>query len=265
MVEQEVESRNKPIDFYGLVIDQNSNAVSGVKIKSGVRHWKNAGPEFGYVGATTIPLETTTGADGRFELTGASGDVFGIGITKDGYILSPKSPRGFAAGASSYENPVVFKMWKNGEAQNLISHDLSRVGIPVDGSEVQFDLVNGAKVQSGGQLIMRIKRDPQVLPPGHFRYDWSAELEIPNGGIIASDDDFAYQAPESGYHENYIVEMPKDAQNWATTLNQQFYIRLPNGNYGSLTVNLLTFHSPPPVVLTLGITVNPSGSRNLQP
>ena len=58
-------------------------------------------------------------------------------------------------------------MWKLGESQKLISHSLSRIGIPVDGQAVQFDLFNGIKVLSGGQLIMRFERKPQVLPPGN--------------------------------------------------------------------------------------------------
>ena len=97
-------------------------------------------------------------------------------------------------------------------------------------------------------------------------YDWSLELEIPNGGLVTNEDEFMYQAPESGYQETYKVEMSEGAVNWTASLDQQFYIQLENGKYfGNLTVHLLTFHSPPPVVLTLGITINPNGSRNLQP
>jgi hypothetical protein len=269
MVEKEIEMRNVPIDLYGEVIDQNSNPVPEVSIKAGVRHWTKMDPaavEFG-LGYKEIHLESTTGADGRFEISGATGDAYGILLNKDGYILSPKTPRGFGGGTiGSFESPVIFKMWKKGAGQHLVSHDLRRVGIPVDGSEVQFDLLNGTKVQSGGQFIVRVKRDPQILPPAHTGYNWSAEFEIPNGGLVTNDDEFMYSAPTSGYQEMCKIEMFKGEPGWTSSLNQTFYIELENGAYyGTLTVNLLTFHSPPPIILNLEISINPSGSRNLQP
>ena len=55
-----VESKNVPVDFFGLVIDQDSNPIPGVTIKSGVRHWTMPDPNAEVVGADEIPLEATT-------------------------------------------------------------------------------------------------------------------------------------------------------------------------------------------------------------
>lgn len=38
-IRQYMESQNKPIEFYGRIIDQNGDPVSGAKVKIGVRHW----------------------------------------------------------------------------------------------------------------------------------------------------------------------------------------------------------------------------------
>jgi len=263
---QYVEEQNKPIEFYGQIIDQNSNPVPDVKVKIGIRHWTMPNPAILQTGSKEIHLEQTSDVNGRFEFHGETGDGFGVGITKDGYLLPPNARYGFGPQAGTFATPVIFKMWKIGESQQLISHSLSRIGIPVDGQPVQFDLFNGIKVSSGGQLIVRFERNPQSLPPGDAGYDWNASFEIPNGGLAANNDEFMYQAPEGGYQETYKVEMAKSATNWTATLDQQFYIKLDNGKfYGNLTVHLPTFHDTPPIGLTLGITINPNGSRNLQP
>src|SRR5208283_2502158 len=41
---QEIESANAPIEFYGKVIDQDSNALAGAKIDIGIRHWTMPDP-----------------------------------------------------------------------------------------------------------------------------------------------------------------------------------------------------------------------------
>ena len=260
-----VAEHNVPINCYGQILDQFSNAVPGASVKIGIRHLTIPDPLIPQVGSKQVYLESVSDAEGRFEFHGETGDGFGIGITKEGYILSPNAPTGFGPDAGTSDNPVIFTMWKKGNSQHLITHYLSRISTPIDGRVIQFDLLNGTEVSSDGQLIVRVNRDPQVLPPGNDGYDWSAELDIPNGGLLATNDGFMFRAPKSGYSEVYKVDMPKGSTNWTTTLDQQFYIHLPNGDYGSLAVHLPTFHSPPPIVLTLGITVNPNGSGDLQP
>jgi hypothetical protein len=265
--EQDIASKNVHINFFGQCVDQNNEPIPGVKIAMSVRHWEfspTIGPHAHYPGK-----ELSTGPDGRFDWSDSSetGDILSLDkMEKDGYILSPKAPRHFAAGTGSRQNPTIFKLWKKGEKQSLLSHDLKRVGVPVDGSEVQFDLLKGTKVESGGQFIMRVKRDPQILSSDNTGYNWSAEFEISNGGLVPSTNDFTYSAPASGYQETYKIEMLNDKPGRRSTFNQTFYVEFENGKYyGTLTVNLLTFHSPPPIILNLEIVINPNGSRNLQP
>jgi hypothetical protein len=264
---QYMESQNKPIEFYGQVVDQDENPISDAEIKVKVRHWDVKFPAPFGDEVRMIPVEMATDLGGRFEIHDVTGDVFDVeSIRKDGYTLSPKTPNGFGPSTGSFQNPVIIKMWKLGESQQLISHRLTRIGILVDGQPVQFELFGGKKVSSGGQLIMRLKREPQILPPGNARYDWNLELEIPRGGLAVNNDEFMYQAPEDGYHETFQFDMPKDAENWTTALDQQFYIQLENEKYfGSLFVHLSTIHNTPPLGINLDIVINPNGSRNLQP
>jgi len=271
-IRQYMESQNIPIEFYGQVIDQNSNPVSGVIVKGVVLHIKVIVPAPWGDEDQNIPINEKTDLEGRLEARDVSGRAFDIeSIQKDGYRLSPKTQMDYAYSgvANPYhpdpQNPLIIRMWKLAEPQQLVSHHLSRIGIPVDGQPVQFDLFNGKKVPSGGQLIVRLKRDPQIIAP-RSRYDWSLQLEIPNGGLATNNDEFMYQAPESGYQETFKFDMPKDADNWTTAINQQFYIQLENGkSFGSLVVRMNTIHDTPPLGINLDIIINPSGSRSLQP
>jgi len=264
--------KNAPIDFYGKVIDQEYYAVPDVHIVMHVRQW--------HLDATSDPwgnqfqkFNLTTDSNGTFALKNSTGDSLTIeSAYKDGYRLSSKTQKGYGYGDVSNphhpdpQNPVILKMWKLGEPQQLISHHLTRIGIPVDGQPVQFELFNGKKVSSGGQLTVRLRRDPQILTQGNTRYDWSLELEIPHGGLAVNNDEFMYQAFEHDYHDVFKFAMPKDVENWTPVLNQQFYIQLENGKYfGSLVVHLSTIHNTPPLGLNLDIVINPNGSRNLQP
>ncbi len=256
-----------PIDFYGRVIDQDSNGVVGALVKASVRHWALTDTKAPPPDEGQYHFQRVTGGDGRFQIDGETGDAIYVeGVEKAGYELSPSTYRNYGPSSGSLELPVIFKMWKRSEGQTLISHYIARTAIPVDGQPVQFDLFDGKKVASGGQLIVRVERNPQILPAGYNAYDWRAVIEIPTGGLVASSDEFMYQAPDTGYQRAYTVEMPSSATNWANTLAQRFYIECEGGKYyGNLGVEMPTFHSPPPIVLNLSIALNPNGSRNLQP
>ena len=258
---------NVPIDFFGRVVDQDSNGVSGAVVKVSVRHWEVVEPGSQPPNLGPYSFQRITRTDGRFEINSMTGDAIDIeSISKDGYESSLRTLRTYGPSEGNSDNPEVFRMWRRGEPQKLISHYINRIAIPVDGQPIQFDLFDGKKVASGGQLVVRVNRSPQTLPAGHVGYDWSATLEIPAGGLVASTDEFMYQAPESGYQRTYKVEMPMGATNWMSTLHRQFYIEGAGGKYyGNLGVDMPTFHSPPPIVLSLSVTLNPDGSRNLQP
>jgi hypothetical protein len=255
-------------DFYGKLIDQYGQPIAGVDATAQIVRAFECKPEERKMFhiPTNDVYKTQSDASGLFHFVGLRGWKLDITVGKKGYILSSKNPHGFGGSGLSLDQPVIFKMWKPGEPQQLVSHGLSRIGIPVDGQPVQFDLFNGKKVASGGQLIVRLKRDPQILPPRNPRYDWSLELEIPNGGLVANSDEFMYQASENGYQESYKFDMPKDTTNWTTALNQQFYIQLENRkHFGSLVVRLSTIHDTPPLGLNLDIVINSNDSRSLQP
>jgi hypothetical protein len=95
-----IESNNKPIVFFGQVIDQDSNALPGVEINASVEQLTMPEPSFQEpIGSKYISIVRVTDASGRFEISGLRGDGFGIGLTKNGYKPSHKCLRSITAAA----------------------------------------------------------------------------------------------------------------------------------------------------------------------
>ena len=264
MIEQDITGKNKPIDFYGLVVDQNSNPIPGVKIKSGVRHWKMVSPEFGYVGSTTIKLEATTGMDGRFELTGASGDGFGVLLSKDGYEAESEKNGFGAEGNYSYANPVIFKMWSTNIHEALITGNKSFEIVP-DGRLYFINLADGTISESGtGDLQVWVKR-PEQITYG-TRYDWSSRVDVINGGLQDAPDSAMWMAPSDGYTPSFQFEQTIGSGWGDSTGEKRFYVTLNNGKeYGHITIELYAYYNKQiPGLIRVSYAINPSGSRILR-
>jgi hypothetical protein len=263
MIEQDISGKNTPIDFYGLVIDQDGNPIPDVKIKSGVRHWKMISPEFGYVGSTTIQLEATTGTDGRFELTGASGDGFGVLLYKDGYEAESEK-NGYGAGSYSYANPVIFKMWKTNIHEPLITGNKSFKIVP-DGRSYFINLTDDTISESGpGDLRVWVKR-PEQITYG-TRYDWSSQLDVMDGGLQSASDYAMWMAPSDGYVPSFQFEQTIGSGWGDSTGERRFYVTLNNGQeYGHITIELYAYYNNQiPGLVRLSYAINPSGSRILR-
>src|SRR5882724_1170812 len=144
-IRQAMESRNKPIDFYGQIIDQNGNPVPGVKVKGEVIHLKVIVPAPWGTEDEIVPVEKETDLGGRFEIRDVAGRSFDIeSIQKNGYLLSPKAPNHFSPGSGSLENPAIIRMWKEWPKEPLVggSHVF---GMDV-GKTYTLDLINGKKI-----------------------------------------------------------------------------------------------------------------------
>lgn len=268
IMERFVEKKNIPVNFYGKVIDQDGQPVSNVRVVMHVRHPAYS-PIVGLT--TTYPIKNTlTDTAGRFDWTsGVEGDVLSVeSISKDGYLLSPKASNAFSPATGSFENPVIIRMWKLGESANLISQDKD-ARIPYDGTPVVFDLLTGQKgsSNSAGDLRVTLIRNPLNIASGYRNaFEWHATIEAIDGGLIQSDDDFMYEAPEDGYQPKIQIDMPTDANKWANIYDISFYAKTRGGQVYSRVKLEFRVDSPKPQTgFTITSAANPSGSRNLQP
>jgi len=256
----EIEAKNVPLDFYGQVIDQDTNPLSGVKIDARVRHWSTE--SFG-----SIHIEKETDAGGRFDIHGVTGDSIGVeGVGKDGYELEPSTQRNYGAVGGSIENPVVFKMWSTNINAQLITGEKSFQIVP-DGSSYFIDLSKGTIAESGtGDLKVWVKR-PDQITYGQ-RYNWSCELDVVNGGLLAEADASSsmYSAPVDGYTPSFQFEQ-KIGSGWGdSTGPKRFYVKLSNGQeYGRITIELMAYYTDQiPGMVRLSYAINPSGSQLLR-
>ena len=259
-----VAAQNIPVSFYGKVVDQNNQPVSGVNVTMNVRHSEYTTPNGD---ASTFPkTETLTDSDGRFEwASGASGDVLSIkSIVKDGYFLSPKTTLFLGPSSGSFENPVIFKMWKEGNKESLIggSHVF---GIDSDGSIYTLNLLTGKKggPDAEGDLRVAITRPNDADPKDKFQ--WSFTIAGIGGGLLESDDEFMYLAPESGYTPQFEMHLNPIDPLWKSSVTKQFYISTRNGQiFGNMQVTIHSIYNVHSA-LEINYSVNPNGSRNLQP
>lgn len=264
--QQTIEQKNSPINFYGKVVDQDGNPVSGVTVNVKVRQWYVRSLATFDTDAHIIPIKKETDLSGRLEIHGMEGDVFDVeSIQKPGYVLSPKTPNGFGPSSGSLENPVIIKMWKMGEKAQLV--DGSKFwGIIPDGRIYTLDLIQGTKVESAtavGDLRVIVNRPSGVSRQD--RYDWSFQITPIDGGIIETEDEFMYQAPQDGYTPEYKLQLAASDTKWTYRVKKSFFVKTRGGqNYGRINVEVFA-HYQNDGVFSVDYAVNPHGSRNLQP
>ena len=92
-------------------------------------------------------------------------------------------------------------------------------------------------------------------------FNWKLQLSALGGGLVETDEEFDFQAPESGYQPSIVIDMPATNQNWQGEVRSKYYIQLPDGKYGRIDFYLL----PRNGVFTVQTVINPTGSRNLEP
>lgn len=261
-----------------MVIDQNSNALEGVEIKSGIRHWTKMDPTVVGLGlgTTQIDIERVTGPDGRFEIHGITGDAGGFMLTKDGYDAEPGS-RGFGGGTSgSYKNPLIFKMWSTHIHEKLIAGNYSFPIVP-DGRSYFINLTNGTINESGiGDLKVWVRYTNQVVH-GQL-YNWQAGIEVVNGGLLevpqaVMNSGFLpnppiamYSAPTDGYVPSFSLKQQIKGGQQGQIGNRYFYLLLNDGKeYGRMSINLFApFGNLHPGLVMISYAINPSGSRILR-
>jgi len=263
--EQYVQSRNSPINFYGKVIDQYSNALAGVDVMVRVRQWYVASVAALNMEGKMIHVQKTSGPDGAFEIHGVSGDGFDIEhIQKEGYELSGGTYPSYGPSSGGVANPVIFKMWKKGAKEPLVSGQ-KVFGLIPDGRVYTVDLLKGKKSEGAegeGDLRVAIVRPTGAKP--NDRYELSFRIEGIGGGVLQTDDEFMYLAPESGYEPKLEVQLVASDSAWTPLVKKRLFFRSRGGSlYGRLDLEINAVYNDKSAI-EINYAVNPSGSRNLQ-
>jgi hypothetical protein len=252
-----------PIEFYGKIVDENSNPVVGAKVTFS---WIETPEETG-----TRSSAAESDAEGLFSLHGARGPSLRVSVDKEGYYSSRKNPPGFKYGSFAIDdfspdprNPVIFHLWKKGKGEALINKDfppgMQIAQLRHDGTPIEIDVLNGQKAAAGaGQLKLELWRD--VSQKNAKIFDWKLDVSVPGGGLTKTEDEFAFEAPQEGYQPTLVIEMPATNQNWREEITSKYYIHLPDGKFGRIDFEFSSYNG----VFTVHSVLNPSGSRNLEP
>jgi hypothetical protein len=261
---------NATISFWGKVVDQDNNPLPGAKVSLALDYGLAISPTEGGLRRTNLALQTDQ--NGSFAVSNLQGHGFDIkSIEKDGYKLSERVSRSYSYSWSAnifhpdQQNPVIFRMWKKLGSEALISGD-DFYGVNPDGRAYTIDLLTRKKFEGvgmTGDIIVRIKRPPELKP--RTKFDWSYSVEAVDGGILQTNDEFTYRAPESGYRDRYEYVASASSTNWTPELrDQEFYVKSRNGQvFGTLVVKVIPEYNQQSV-FAIQYSVNPSGSRNLE-
>jgi hypothetical protein len=262
---------NRPIRFYGKVIDQDNNPIPDVKVKLAIRTAKE--PISGVVGDVFEYPVVSTDSSGRFSITDAKGALLSVkSLEKEGYEASQKS-----LNRAHYwywrdpsevftpdpDAPEIFRMWRKQGAEKLAVHD-RMTRIPYNGTPVVFDLLTGRQ-NVRGDLRVTLLRNPEQIQWGQRNYEWTLTVEAIDGGVIESNDEQMFLAPEEGYMPKVVFHMPANAPDWSDEKSLTLYVKSRGGKqYGRVELSVMVGSDKPTTGFSFRSAVNPSGSRNLE-
>ncbi len=254
-----------PISFYGKVVDENGQPVEGAEIHFS---WTDLSPAGG------SETKITSDGNGLFSLTNIRGKHLGINsVTKTGYYTSlQQSQFSFEYAIKSEANfhrpdpasPVIFHLKKKGEAEPLM-HAEPLYGFSIDRVPHYIDLETGKKTVGGspvGDIAVRVERPSQAS--NREKYNWSVSFEAMNGGVVETEEEFPFLAPDSGYQP--AIELKYDANDpkWKNYVEKKFYLKSRGGKlYARIKVGIYPLYQNASAI-RFEYFANPSGSRNLE-
>ena len=123
-----------------------------------------------------------------------------------------------------------------------------------------MDLIKGTTAPAGsGNITLEMWVD--LRAPGARAFNWKCRLSMLGGGLIETDDEFNFTAPEKGYGPSLMIDMPASDADWQNEIRRKLFIQLPDGSFGRLEIYLLARNGV--YSDSIGF-INPSGSRNLE-
>jgi hypothetical protein len=260
----------KPFSFWGKVVDQQGSPVPNASVGWGA----NNNPDPNKSGTRG---QTTSDAGGMFSINSHGIGVY-VEVSKEGYYRVP-TPLG-AGELGSYggfksagpmgntdrpmgtkDAPTIFVLRKMGEAEVLLKREGSG-NISKNGTPTAINLESGRVSPDGDVKIECWVQDQGVDTTVYNPYDWRCTISVPGGGLIERTDAFEFMAPADGYRQADEIQMSKAMPKWKAQVSKEYFVKLPNGNYGRLQIRVVT---GPNNFVRFESYLNPTpGSQNLE-
>ena len=247
-----------PIEFYGKVVDENTNAVAGARVDFDCNDTSAEGTSF---------YHAQSDANGLFSIKGIKGMLLSVKVNKEGYY--PNLPYGnnfYYAGQNQNfvpdaSNPVVFRLRKKGTPEPLIRFR-NPFDVPKDGTPIQVDLATGHLAASGNaNLKVECWTQDAGTRPGQ-QFDWKCRVSLVRGGIQLYNQEFPFTAPETGYAPSDEIDMEgRPNEQWQMDVQRHYFIRTSDGRFGRVVFRMIAHGDH---FCLIESYFNPSGSRNLE-
>lgn len=270
------QAREREIEFWGKVVDQYNEPVGDVEVTATTTSHRI--PPAGFKPQLVGTYEARSDASGIFFIKAPAGRGFTIErMAKPGYLLPPDlqkrrgslfwynydqlDPKAFNPAAGE---PVVFHLWKLGQPEQLVGGEIF-YGVVPDGTINTIDLLTKkhAPGETAGDIRVSIQR-PADVKWGDRDYDWSWRIEGVDGGLIETDDEFMFRAPEEGYQPSIEVKV-SPGPDWHEDSHRRLYLRSRAGRvFARLEVEVLANYRNK-AVFSVKYFANPKGSRSLEP
>lgn len=249
-----LKSMDKPLTFYGRVIDQNGNPVVNAVVETHITDSS---------GVSDVML--TTGAEGKFELLNKYGrKIFINKIICTGYENDRKVMGEMLFENGSYtpdkNKPYIFTVRKKEPATLVLEGDLEWKIRPTI-SYYEVDLVErvfsrAGRLKEDNSQALADLRINSVLSPDKSSCIVTFDGNSTNSEILMNDT-LLYVAPETGYDKTLSLEIPIGSK-----ITRYFYVKGRNGGIYSRLGTTLTGKADG-VIINVNIFTNPLGERNL--
>ena len=267
---------NRPIDFYGRIIDQNNQTVTGVKVEC----------ETSYFGESVLPslmphhekIERTSDNNGRFSVESENGLAIDIKLEPQrdyqflnkgmfGVSFSDQDANTPAPTISTPEKPYIFHAYKYGQAEFLLHGVIAAYDSVPDGRGYIVDFKNDKIFEGldGGDLKISIQRPlKDVYFLGRNDYDWSVKIQGEKTDIMETHDKFMYHAPSTGYASSWSFLQTAGQPEYTKKVGPKFYLKSRDGTtYGRLEIEIMSKHRDKAGIV-IRYWLNPAGSQNLE-
>ena len=241
------------------MLDESAKPVAGADVHF---QWTNLSAK------GTADSDVKTDARGRFFLDGVQGKRLGVRIVKPGYYSSDSRNQWSFEYANPYEEvfyeprqeaPVVFRLRKQNASADVVSKS-TKVMLQGDAATVRIGLDTG-KPSANGELAIDASKPwpPRPMSPS---YDWKVGFRIEDGGFVDTPEQFAFEAPESGYLPDYTVDMQASlGSDWKVNVERTVYFVFGSPRkYGRLTFRT----DGNSRYIFLDYVINRAGGRNLE-
>lgn len=252
-----------PINFWGKVVDENDAPVADAHVHFS---WNVIADEKFWNG--TDETNVVSDSNGLFSLLDRRGKRLSARASKEGYH-TPKSEFFSFEYANPYDGlfipksnePVVFHLRKKVETEPMI-HGRQLYDFKTDGTPYYLDLLTGKKFTEkpvGWDLAISLIRSESNTEQ---KFNWTVKIETSGGGLIETNSDFMFPAPEAGYNN---VELGQEASGprWRSGATFSFFFKSRNKIYGQFKAGVYPKYRTN-AAIDLNYYVNPSGSRNLE-